>query len=95
MTEPASRRPRTFAPGDPGVVTPPSGTASSGGTPPEAETGPQPQYRAPTSADFQRGFRWGALFLSAIASLAVLAASLAFTNFVASALARHRADALP
>lgn len=42
----------------------------------------------PTPDELRRGFRWGAIFFSAIAGLTGLAASLAFTRFVAVAFER-------
>lgn len=50
-----------------------------------AEAPPSP----PLASAIQRGMRWGALFLSAAASLAVLAAGVAFTGFVGEAMARN------
>ena len=90
MTEPAGgRRPRAFNTDDPSVVTPPPGAATPGDIPSEQPTASHSQFIAPTTTDLQRGFRWGALFLSAMASLATLAASLAFTSFISTALARQ------
>ena len=45
--------------------------------------------RSLTANDLNRGIRWGALMLSAMASLASLAAGLWFTRFVSVALARQ------
>lgn len=88
MTEgPGPRRPRAFALDDPALTSqsPDLGETLPGAEPPSSEAASP----LPSSRDFQRGIRWGALFLSAMASLAVLSASLAFTHFISTALARN------
>lgn len=81
----APRKPRVFTPDDPAVIAAPSEPeATAGATPPPA-AGP---LVLPRRADVARGFGWGTLFLSAVVSLAVMAAGVWFTRFVAVALAR-------
>lgn len=82
MSDPqAPRKPRVFAPDDPAVVVAPAT--------------PEPTFEATTDGDAdpasvpkRSGFAWGALFLSAFASLAALAASVSFARFVSVALTR-------
>lgn len=83
------RRPRVFAPDDPALdlaaAEPDPIDAFAGAAPPSAVVPASP----PTGADVRRGLRWGAIFLSASTSLAILAISLSFTAFVSSAMARN------
>ena len=83
------RKPRVFDADDPAIETtsaepapfdpPELGTTRPDGAAPAA---------APAGSGMSRGIRWGAVFLSAMASLTLLAASLAFTGFVADAMTR-------
>jgi putative membrane protein len=82
------RKPRTFSPDDPKVVSQAGPTNDSPISAIPSERG-EPEIRRPTASDLQRGFRWGMMFLSTMASLAALAAGLAFTRFVSDALARQ------
>jgi putative membrane protein len=84
-----ARKPRVFSPDDPalGPSSPPHGfdgppVAANPGVPPAAAPPPAP-------ANLRQGLRWGAVFLSAMAALTALAASLAFTRFVSDAIARN------
>lgn len=83
------RKPRAFSPDDPmldlGAPDRAEHDFADQGTPPPPVTAPT----LPTAAGVRRGIRWGALFLSAVVSLTLLAASLAFTRFVSDALARN------
>ncbi|MGQ0673785.1 MAG: YcjF family protein [Hyphomicrobium sp.] len=87
MTAPAEpRKPRAFAPDDP-AMTPTRATSEPTGSPvppPAAD----PAVPLPPAAVLRRGIRWGSIFLAAMAALASLAAGLAFTRFVADAIAR-------
>lgn len=78
--QPPPRKPRVFAPDDPAVVAAP--------TEPVAEPRPDAVDGAQIVATKRSGFAWGALFLSAFASLAALAASVSFARFVSVALTR-------
>jgi putative membrane protein len=49
----------------------------------------KPQLRPLSTNDLKRGLRWGSVLLSAMVSLAVLAASLWFTRFVSVAIERN------
>lgn len=88
MTGPAPRKPRAFDPDDPAIEAGPAeaiqDSTSAFDKPGTGE--------APPAADLggavQRGVRWGAMFLSAMASLTLLAASVAFTGFVSDAMTR-------
>lgn len=89
MTQSAGpRKPRSFDPHDPNVSAPHAGPPGAGGSdlPPEPK---DPPPRRLATADLQRGFRWGMMFLSAMVSLALLAAGLGFTRFVSDAIARQ------
>lgn len=81
------RRPRAFAADDPAVVIEPEPGKQD--APPSARPPEEGAIRVrPTAEELGRGFRWGALFLSALVGLASLAAGLAFARFVSSALLR-------
>jgi putative membrane protein len=84
---PGPRKPRAFTPDDPALSpqSPDLGESISGTEPQAADSGPA----LPTTRDFQRGVRWGAILVSAMAGLAALSASLAFTHFISTALARN------
>lgn len=81
------RRPAIFDVDDPTV------TMTAEPMPPHAPGAAEPpdpgRLALPTGADLAGGLRWGAIFLSAVAALAVLAATLWFTRFVSVAIARH------
>lgn len=85
-----SRKPRVFAPDDPALSQPTraDNAPDEGATGDPTEATP-PTWNLPTASDVRRGIRWGALLLSAIASLTALAAGLAFARFVSEAIARH------
>ncbi len=87
-TSDTPRRPRVFAPDDPALDLRPMSAPELG-----LETAVAPQGSAsgenPRSGLSTGGLRWGALFLSAVASLGLLAATVVFTGFVAEAMARN------
>lgn len=87
MTTPDSpRQPRVFAPDDPVLeATIADATIDSGNN----SLGPDAALAEPLAARASRGLRWGALFVSAIAGLTLLAAGVAFTGFVSDAMARN------
>lgn len=82
------RKPRVFAADDPALEVAPSMQAD------EAEAGrptgsePSPALPPPGQA-LRQGIRWGALFVSAVTGLTLLAATVAFTGFVADAMSRN------
>ncbi len=95
MTEPQNpRRPRVFATNDPHLVVPPEPVveAGPGGTDDAGDAAGARTKGArvslPTAAGVSRGVRYGAIFVSALVSLATLAASISFMRFVSVALAR-------
>lgn len=100
MTEPKARRPRVFQPNDPNLVVapqaaappPPPRKSSAASTGPGTENPPprrkRPRVPMPTAAGVSRGVRFGAIFGTAIVSLATLAASISFMRFVSIALER-------
>lgn len=85
MSDDQPRRPRVFLPDDPAVVMPqgepepppPATSLGDGGAGTERDRGER-----------RRAFSWGALLVSAFASLAALAASVSFARFVSVALTR-------
>jgi putative membrane protein len=81
------RKPRVFAPDDPSLEVRPASTIEPQFDP----TGAQATVAAEPAASWRRrsSLRWGALFLSAVASLGLLTATVAFTGFVAEAMARN------
>jgi putative membrane protein len=84
-TPPPSRKPRVFDTEDPAVMTAPAEPE------PKADAVPPPgvpPVTMPSKADISRGFAWGTMFLSAIVSLAGLAASVWFARFVSVLFAR-------
>jgi putative membrane protein len=90
MTQPdAPRAPRVFAPDDPLLETAQAEAPIDSGIrmPPLPQLPTAPPE--PLSSRAGRGLRWGALFLSAMASLTLLAATVAFTGFVADAMSRN------
>ena len=95
MTEPQNpRRPRVFATNDPHLVVPPEpviepapiGTEEPGDGPGIRSKGAR--VSVPTAAGVSKGVRYGAIFVSALVSLATLAASISFMRFVSIALER-------
>jgi putative membrane protein len=96
-TEP--RRPRVFSTTDPAVKitldqTPPPATPRNSATEPESAAAPEnltkSRYRIPlpTAAGVSASVRCGAIFGTALVSLATLAASISFMRFVSVALER-------
>jgi putative membrane protein len=82
-----ARGPQVFSIDDPTlVIADPPAAATDGAA--AAPAGPG-QIARPSLDDVARGFRWGALFLSAAAALAALAAALTFARFVSVALERQ------
>jgi putative membrane protein len=94
-SDPDNRRPRAFALDDPALAATAEAAPSAQGLrqgPPAARKlrqAPRTSVR-PTAVDLSRGIRWGALLLSGLAGLMVLAAILWFTRYVEVAL--HRQD---
>lgn len=86
------RRPRVFAADDPALVVPPepvaAASAESGETGDERAGLSAPRISLPTAAGVSKGIRFGAIFVSALVSLATLAASISFLRFVSVALER-------
>src|SRR5262249_45263058 len=86
------RKPRAFDPGDPSVVEEPVANEASGGDAPDAATPAAESggLARPTLADLgQRGLRWGALLVSALAGAAALGAAAWFARLVSAALMRE------
>ena len=85
------RKPRAFDPNDPSVVEEPAAAAEPEAA--AAETAPAADdsgLARPTLADLgQRGLRWGALLLSALAGAAVLGAAAWFARLVSAAIVRE------
>ena len=90
------RRPRVFDANDPHLVVEPEPVASA--EPPRRGANEREQQAdrivkrrlsLPTAAGVSKGVRFGAIFISAMVSLATLAASLSFMRFVSVALERH------
>ena len=90
MSEP--RRPRAFDPGDPAVVEESPASAEQdvgmqGAAIPAADSGPTVR---PTLSELgQRGLRWGALLISALAGAALLGIGAWFARLVSAALVRE------
>lgn len=87
---PEPRSPRVFEPDDPAIVAPPehAEAAADPGAGPQAPPDAAPVAR-PTLGDIaQRGWRWGALFLSAVTGALVLGGVTWFWRIVSLALAR-------
>ena len=84
------RRPRVFAPDDPHLVVPPEPAARSSAA--DNIAGPSHPGAArvdlPAAAGVSKGIRFGAIFVSALVSLATLAATISFFRFVSVALER-------
>src|SRR4029077_17209327 len=85
------RKPRAFDPDDPSVVEEPAAAAEPQAAAAEAAaTADDSGLARPTLADLgQRGLRWGALLLSALAGAAVLGAAAWFARLVSAALVRE------
>jgi putative membrane protein len=83
----APRAPRVFKIDDPALQPEPDDVFADAGTTTSRRDEPQP--RSLTANDLNRGIRWGSIMLSAMASLASLAAGLWFTRFVSVALSRQ------
>ncbi|MGB4865472.1 MAG: TIGR01620 family protein [Hyphomicrobium sp.] len=83
------RAPRVFKIDDPALQAEPADDifADAGAT--TSRRGEIPAPRRWTANDLDRGVRWGSIMLSAMASLASLAAGLWFTRFVSVALERQ------
>lgn len=86
-TTPPPRKPRAFSPDDIELAAP--GDVAPFDVPPplpaDDTAAPAPNLQSAV----HRGIKWGAVFLSAVASLALLAASVAFTGFVSQAMSRN------
>lgn len=88
MTDRSTRKPQAFDPDDPRIV-PPEPVSRTQSAEPGATSPPAPSPLAfPSRAGLWRGVGWGAIFFSAMLSLAVLAAGVWFARFVSSALIR-------
>lgn len=88
MTTSPPRKPRVIETGHPGLEIEEPVAAHAAGDAGEAPPEEAAATGLPTAADVQHGIRWGALLLAAMAGLATISASLAFTRFVSSALER-------
>ena len=88
----APRRPRIFAIDDPALVLPPVPGPETAADPDDGGGAPGTsgarRIALPTAAGISKGIRFGAIFVSAIVSLATLAASVSFVRFVSVALDR-------
>jgi putative membrane protein len=89
-----TRRPRAFAPDDPALNAPaePAAPAQATREPPLKARKSRQEARTsarPTFADLSRGIRWGAMLLSGLAGLFVLATTLWFTRYLEVAIARQ------
>ena len=83
----APRAPRVFTIDDPAIQPEADDVFADAGAMTSRRNEVQP--RALTADDLNRGIRWGSVLLSAMVSLATLAAGLWFTRFVSVALARQ------
>ncbi len=79
------RRPRVFEPDDPSIIPAPAEPADDRSAAPPSRPG---AFSGPGRADLARGFAWGSMFVAGALSLAGLAASLSFANFVTVAFQR-------
>lgn len=86
-TQQEPRKPRAFSLDEPELQD--SISVSPAGDIPEAPSSSETGDGRITLGEVKRGARWGAIFLSAMVSLAGLAASLAFARFVSDALSRN------
>ena len=87
IESPPPRAPRVFKIDDPAIQPEADDVFAGGGATTSRRDEPLP--RALTADDLNRGIRWGSVLLSAMVSLASLAAGLWFTRFVSVALARQ------
>lgn len=86
------RQPRAFDPNDPAIVAEPApiDDASVDAGAAGADAAAAPQMVRPTLADLgQKGLRWGALLVSALAGAAALGAMAWFARLVSAALVRE------
>lgn len=93
MSQPPNpRRPRVFDVDDPHMARPVETPSPATGLDPGADDSSPRRVGArlslPTAAGVSRGVRFGAIFVSALVSLATLAATISFLRFVSIALAR-------
>ncbi|MFM1816586.1 MAG: hypothetical protein RLZ98_3281 [Pseudomonadota bacterium] len=94
MTASAPRRPRVFSPDDPKLkslhepAAEPSGDADRADTSVEAAADPAIEQRQTATDRLTRASRWGAILISALASLFLLSLGLWFWNFVWAAFQR-------
>jgi putative membrane protein len=82
------RAPRVFKLDDPALQAEPAEDVFADTGAATSQRGEIATQRSLTASDLDRGVRWGGLMLSAMASLASLAAGLWFTRFVSVALER-------
>ena len=85
----APRAPRVFTSGDAAIETESDDMFEGTGASTSGRDVPVAVPRSLTADDLNRGIRWGSILLSAMASLASLAAGLWFTRFVSVALERQ------
>jgi len=85
----APRQPRVFAPDDPVLDSRPVVEPLDDGDHLPVSEPPESGPAEPLSARARRSLRWGTMFLSAVASLTLLAAGVAFTGFVSDAMTRN------
>jgi putative membrane protein len=83
----APRQPRAFRPDDPKLRK--AEEIAPAEMPVASDEAIEREYRIPTGAEMAKGFRWGALFLSAMAGLTSLALGLWFARFASVALQRQ------
>lgn len=84
---PPPRRPRVFSPDDVDLSS--LSDIAPFDTPPQLPADDATATVQGLQSAVRRGIRWGAVFLSAVASLTLLAASVAFTGFVSEAMSRN------
>src|SRR5258708_24663948 len=94
------RRPATFKLDDPGVIVmdPDDASRPSRGTvhiTPEADPALLPVALEPPLVPVQRGFRWGAVFWSAIGGLTPLRGRLGVTQLIEGLFARRQRPGFP
>src|SRR5262249_11721752 len=87
------RQPRAFDPADPSLIEEPLAEEPLGEREPEAGFGEQAEAQSlarPTQADLaQRGLRWGAVLICALAGAAALGLGASFARLVSAALVRQ------
>jgi putative membrane protein len=92
MSTPAEpRQPRAFDPRDPSLIAEPvDGASEVGAREGAAAAADEPGVARPTLADLtQRGLRWGAVLIGALAGAAALGAAASLARLVSAALARE------